>query len=79
MLELLPSHRVTSLEELIPLIGTEWTVFHFPPHKGSKPALYGRMWKIRALGIDAMVRELASEYVLIARREHEEGKDMRMP
>lgn len=67
MLDHLEHHHVRSLEQLIPLIGTEWTVFHI--RGASKPAMYGRMWKIRGLGIDAMVRELDHEYVLIARRE----------
>lgn len=65
-------HHVESLVEAIPLIGYEWTIFHFPPKKSAKAALYGRMWKIRELGIDAMVREWGGTYVLIARKEYEE-------
>ena len=64
----LDHHRVASLEDALPLVGFEWTVFHLPPAKASKPALYGRMWKLRERGWDAMVRQLGDEYVLVARR-----------
>jgi len=70
MLEHITAHRVDSLDEVIPLITTEWIVFRFPIFKASKPAMYGRMWRIRELGIDAMVREYQGEYLLLARKEH---------
>jgi hypothetical protein len=69
MLDHLEHFNVTSLDEVLPLISTDFRIFHFPTHKGSKPAMYGRMWKIRKLGIDAMVREYENEFVLITRKE----------
>jgi hypothetical protein len=67
-------HHVAHVADAIPLVGLEWTVFHFPETNPEKPkhhksALYGRMWKLRGQGMDAMVRQLPSgEYVLVARR-----------
>ena len=50
----------------------EWVVFHFEGlerEKKPKTVLYGRMWRFRSVGYDAMVRQLPSgEYVLVARR-----------
>lgn len=71
MLEHLTLHDVKHLEDAIPLIGTEWTMFRFPIHKSSKAAMYGRLWKLRALGIDCVVREYERRFLLIARKEHE--------
>lgn len=70
MLNHLTLHQVSKLQDVIPLITTEWQVFRFPIFRASKPAMYGRMWRIRELGIDAMVREYQREYLLLARKEH---------
>jgi hypothetical protein len=55
-----------------PALVGEWVVFHFPDtYELAKPKapLYGRMWRFRSQGIDAMVRQLASgRFVLVARR-----------
>lgn len=55
-----------------PELVDQWLVFHFPDTyeaRKPKPILYGRMWALRKLGIDAMVRQLQSgRYVLVARR-----------
>lgn len=72
MLDHLEHYVVDSLAEVLPLISLEFRVFHFPATKSSKPAMYGRMWKIRELGIDAMVREYQGEFVLITRTERKE-------
>ena len=49
-----------------------WVVFHFADTAGAKKPkaiLYGRMWRFRERGYDAMVRQLADgQYVLVARR-----------
>lgn len=49
-----------------------WIVFHFPDAdraKKPKAVLYGRMWRFRERGYDAMVRQLGDgRYVLVARR-----------
>jgi hypothetical protein len=72
----LEHHRVEHVEQALPLVGLEWTVFHFPVVNPEKPkhhkhALYGRMWKLRGQGMDAMVRQLpCGEFVLVARRFH---------
>jgi len=77
MLSHLPHFEVArsadALEVLeTPLLADAWVVFHFPDtYRARKPkaVLYGRMWRFRERGIDAMVRQLASSrYVLVARR-----------
>lgn len=59
-----------ALEVLVDHLG-EWVVFHFPDAdraKKPKAVLYGRMWRFRELGIDAMVRQLSNgRYVLVVR------------
>ena len=66
--------HVRSLAEILPQISTEWIVFRFPREKSSKPALYSRMWRIRELGIDAMVREINGSLALLARKEHDRNE-----
>jgi hypothetical protein len=60
-----------------PALADQWVVFHFPQARLDHPkalahhkaALYGRMWKFRERGIDAMVRTLQTgKLVLVARR-----------
>lgn len=55
-----------------PELVDQWVVFHFPDtDRARKPkaVLYGRMWRFRERGIDAMVRQLQSgKFVLVARR-----------
>lgn len=78
----LAHHHVQHVAQAIELVGVEWIVFHFPVTNPDKPrqhksALYGRMWRLREQGIDAMVRQLPSdEYVLIARRFEGEVKNV---
>lgn len=47
-----------------------WLVFMFPlekTEKGTKNAMYRRMWKFRTLGYDAMVRQENGRFILVAR------------
>lgn len=77
MLTHLPHFEVTRSADALAVLETpalvgEWVVFHFPDTfeaRKPKAILYGRMWKFRGQGIDAMVRQLASgRYVLVAKR-----------
>lgn len=73
MLEHLTHVEVSNSAEAIEHLKTsepfKWIVFVIPPEKtekGTKNAMYKRMWKLRAEGFDAMVRRENEEFVLVA-------------